>query len=428
MRRWTQTLMIMALVVGLASTAQAIEPDLITFDDGTHGFDANPDCETIVPDGGVPGAYWNFVNRECDGIYYVRAWFDLTNNVNPAWIGDYTAMGPVRISMDVNINRYDYIPFWGPPVEVEEYRKLVVELRDYDDPYTDPETGYSWPWTSVQYIAGTYPDRLDGWKHFDIDIEDPFATEMPDGWIGFGGPEDPNTYMPQLPPDRTFTDVLQGIDEIVIHSIEPGYFYAIAFIHDIDVDNLQIREMPQYCNGVEATVWVDYHGMVHGGQFDGKPFNGVLHGSDGHDVIVGGPYDDTIVGRGGDDMICGGGGNDNINGQEGDDFIDGGDGDDNLIGQEGNDMMVGGEGHDHLNGGQGENTCMSGEILNNCGMENYSTPVVHEDGIEAEGRVGGDDANRGFGMNTRRSDDSAVSLTPTGKKTLVRDQGARRSR
>jgi hypothetical protein len=353
-------------LVGLITTASAVEPTVITFDDGTEGWDANPDCETLFDDGGNPGAYWNFVNRECDGPYYVRAYFDLRTSTNPAWVGDYTSMGPIRISVDINVNFYDYIPLWGPPVQVEEYRQLVMEFIDYDNPYTDPNTGFTWGWTSVMYVAGPFPNRDAGWKTFQIDIEDPLATEVPDGWYGYGGPEDPVTYFPQLPPNRTFADVLANVDEVVLHSSEPGMFYGISFLHDMDVDNLTLSELPQECNGVEATVYVDYEGIVRGGQFDGQFYDGVLHGTNGHDVIVGTDAHDTIVGWSGDDLICGRGGNDNVNGQSGDDVIIGGEGDDNLLGQLGNDYLIGGEGRDHLNGGPGLDSCASGEILNNC--------------------------------------------------------------
>jgi Ca2+-binding RTX toxin-like protein len=226
------------------------------------------------------------------------------------------------------------------------------------------------------YPAGVFPNRDAGWKTFNIDIEDPLATEVPEGWVGFGGPENPETYMPQLPPDRTFADVLAGIDEIVFHSIEPGYFYAIGFLHDLDFDNISIGSIPQICNGQEATIYVDYEGIIRGGHFDGRPYTGVMHGTDGNDVIVGGPEGDTIVARDGHDMICGGGGDDNINGQYGDDFIDGGEGDDNIIGHIGDDFLVGGEGRDHLNGGPGADSCLSGEVVNNCGTALRSPGAV----------------------------------------------------
>jgi hypothetical protein len=380
-------------LVGFVTAAYALEPTIITFDDGTEGWDANPDCETINMDGGNPDAYWNFVNRECDGNYVVRAWFDLRTSTNPAFIGDYTTRGPVRLSVDMNTNFYDYIPFWGDPVQVEEYRQLVVEFIDYDNPYTDPVTGYSWPWTSVMYLAGPFANRDAGWKTFNIDIADPMATELPEGWVGFGGPEHPTTYMPQLPPDRTFSDVLAEVDELVLHSIEPGYFYSIGFLHDFDVDNLAIRELPQECMGVAATVYVGYDGIVHGGQFDGRVYDGVLHGSDDHDVIVGTDAHDTINGRDGSDLICARGGDDIVIGGQGDDVIVGGEGDDNLIGHQGDDYLIGGEGVDHLNGSQGLDSCASGEVVNNCGMDggdpaHYRGPrVPYRAGDAADGSI-----------------------------------------
>jgi Ca2+-binding RTX toxin-like protein len=377
-RNLLQSALVAIMLVGLVTSAYAIEPTVITFDNGTEGWDANPDCETIFDEGGNPDAYWNFANRECDGNYFVRAYFDLRTSTNPAFIGDYTSMGPLRLSVDLNVNYYDYLSFWGPPMATEEYRKLIVEFIDYDNQYTSPE-GYNWGWTSVMYDAGTFQNRDAGWKTFNIDIEDPFLeaqlnTDLPDGWTGYGGPED-SSYMPQLPPTRTFTDVLASVDEIVFHSIEPGYFYGIGFLHDMDVDNITLKAFPQECNGVEATVYVDYEGIIHGGLMDGHQYDGVLHGTMGHDVIVGTNDHDTINGRGGDDMICGRDGDDNINGQSGDDMIIGGEGDDNLIGQMGNDYLIGGEGWDHLNGGQGLDSCVSGENVNNCGTEG-NVPVV----------------------------------------------------
>lgn len=404
MKRLNRNLLRSALIAivlcGLVTGASAIEPTVITFDNGTEEWDANPDCETVFETGGNPDAYWNFVNRDCGGSYVVRAYFDLRTSTNPAFIGDYTSMGPLRLSVDMNVNFYDFVPFWGDPIHAEEFRQLVVEFIDHDNPYTDPDTGYFWGWTSVMYVAGTFPNRDAGWKTFNIDIEDPFLeaqlnTDMPEGWIGFGGPED-DSYNPQLPPTRTFTDVLAAVDEIVFHSIEPGYFYSIGFLHDMDVDNITLKVLPQECNGVEATVYVDYEGFVHGGQFDGHRYHGVLHGTDGHDVIVGTSGHDTINGRDGDDLICGGGGDDNVNGQDGDDMIIGGEGDDNLIGQQGNDYLIGGEGFDHLNGGQGLDSCASGEIVNNCGADG-GEPAVDD---TLKNSVTDDDSQSvGFGRN-----------------------------
>jgi hypothetical protein len=292
-------------------------------------------------------------------------------------------MGPTRITVDVDVNFYDYVS-WNGTLPTEEYRQLVVEFIDHDNPYVDPDTGYSWPWTSVMYVAGVFPNRDAGWKTFTIDIENPaleaqLNTDLPTGWVGFGGPEDAS-YMPQLPPNRTFADVMAGVDELVFHSIEPGYFYGISFLHDLNIDNITLSALPQMCNNVEATVYVDNDGIVHGGLFGGHAYNGVLHGTNLDDVIVGTAGHDTIIARNGNDLVCAGDGNDNVNGNGGDDMIDGGAGDDNLIGQTGNDYLIGGEGYDHLNGGPGMDSCASGENVNHCGdaesVESDSTGLI----------------------------------------------------
>lgn len=58
--------------------------------------------------------------------------------------------------------------------------------------------------------------------------------------------------------------------------------------------------------------------------------SGVITGTDGNDLIIGGSSNDTVNGRGGDDCILGG---------IGDDTIDGGDGTDICIGGAGADSF-----------------------------------------------------------------------------------------
>jgi hypothetical protein len=370
-------LAIFALLAALPASAAMTETYTITFDNGTEGWDWNGDCEEILDDGDEYGNYLRFTPRpDCGEDYYTRSWYNFQNNTNPAFVGDYTEKGDVRISFDWATNFYLHFPFWGDPMNVEEYREIVIELRDTDNPYTDPDTGHSWPWTSVWYVAGVHPVRETGWAHYEIDVPNVHSTEMPEGWLGYGGPENPDNYEVQLPPDRTWTDVLAEVDEIHISSLNYNYFYSLDFVHDMQIDNLSIGPIPQECNGIEATVFVDADGVVHGGGFDGKVFNGVLKGSDDDDVIVGTDGDDTIIGFGGNDIICGGAGNDNIKGSHGSDLMLGGAGDDNMQGQQDNDFIDGGDGHDHLNGGPGaEDTCVRGEIVNSCGPGDAPTVV-----------------------------------------------------
>ncbi len=356
-------------LLGLATAASAFDERTVTFDNGTEGWTANPDFESILDDGNERGPYWNFTNVDYENnVIYTRGWYSIWNDSDPAFIGDFTQKGEVRISIDMDVNFYDFFG-WTGWIPVDEYREVAIELRDYDNPYTDPDTGYSWPWKAVQFMAGYLPHRDNGWVTYYADVTDVNSDEVPAGWVGYGGPENPDNYMPQLPPDTTWSEFLKGVDEVRITSSVFGWFYSLDFAHNLNGDNISISEIPRVCNGMDATVYVNNDNIVVGGQFDGSTYNGVLHGTNGDDVIVGTGSRDTINGRFGNDVICGMGGNDNINGQEGGDFIDGGEGDDNLIGQMGDDFIHGGEGSDHINGGQGNDTCVGGELLNQCDGE-----------------------------------------------------------
>ena len=364
MRNMNRTIIAIIAMIAIVTSVQAIEPTVVTFDNGIEGWTADPDCETINADGGNPGAYLNIApNFDCGDTYVFKSRFWLRNDNDPAFIGDYTAKGPVRVSIDVNINSFDYHGWWV--MAVEEWTELIVEFIDYDNPYTD-EFGNTWPWTSVIYTAETFNSRDDGWKTFEIDIADPATTELPAGWTGFGGPETPMA-MPQLPPDRTFADVMAGIDEIQFHTYKPGYMYGIGYLYDIDFDNITIKELPHECQGQEATVYVDYDGIVRGGQFDGLPYDGELTGTHGNDVIVGTDGEDAIQGLHGNDLICAGAGNDVVHGGLGDDIMFGEEGDDNLLGQKGIDYLSGGPGEDMVNGGPGEDTCVEASSFKLCG-------------------------------------------------------------
>ena len=353
-----------ALMGATATPAQV--PTVVTFDNGTEGWTPGGDCGTVLPSGGDPGARWNIASVICGepNNYILQGYFILSNNTNPAFLGDYGAKGPVRLSVDVDVTDFTYYWFGSA---VEEYRQVVFELIDHDIQYTDPNTGYSWPWASVIYPAGYLPNRNAGYKHFNVDIPDPSSTTLPSGWVGFGGPEDPVTYMPQLPPGVTFADVLAGVDEIQIHAIEPGYFYDFGFIYDLDFDNIAITGIPQGCEGQTPTVWVDGDGIVHGGASDGQIYTGTLAGTPGDDVILGTEGDDAIQGLAGNDLICGSGGNDNLIGGKDNDMMFGGEGDDTLIGQQGHDYLDGGAGRDVLNGGADGDTCLAGEVVTECG-------------------------------------------------------------
>jgi len=203
-----------AAAAGLVGGAAANEETtIVTFADGTGGWSG---IGTIEPTGGNPDEHWHTVNPDTFGLIYF--------NDTPAWTGDLSAFDEITVSTDVLVEN---ISFFGSPVS----RSWLVEFRDYDD----PPNGY--PYVSVWYVMGTI-SAGDAWETYSVTIDDPSATELPPGWGGYGA-EDPNTFIPILPPDRTFADVLAGTDEAVLTTFEPGFLYGFTAF-DIRLDNLAI--------------------------------------------------------------------------------------------------------------------------------------------------------------------------------------------
>jgi len=110
------------------------------------------------------------------------------------------------------------------------------------------------------------------------------------------------------------------------------------------------------CPDTLPTIYVDTDGIIIGGPDNGKPYEGVLTGTDGADVIHGTPASDTIRGFQGADVICGFGADDILYGGRGADRIFGGLGNDFLRGKRGKDELHGGEGNDFVRGGKGQDT------------------------------------------------------------------------
>lgn len=89
--------------------------------------------------------------------------------------------------------------------------------------------------------------------------------------------------------------------------------------------------------------------------YDFKTSNeGVINGTSGTDIIIGGDGDNVIKGKGGADLIIGGGGNDKIYGNGGKDWLFGGGGNDLIEGGSDKDVLLGGYGNDTLDGGSND--------------------------------------------------------------------------
>ncbi|HEY6565790.1 MAG TPA: hypothetical protein VIY86_14975 [Pirellulaceae bacterium] len=194
-----------------------------TFDAGTEGWSVSG-RDDISPTGGNPGA-----NMDVDLIDVFGA--EIRNDSNLAFLGDYTQLGaPLRLAVDVKI---DSISFFGTEVP----RDLVVEMVDYNPP------GSNYPYVSVYYPLGTLASSLPGWRTFETTIVDPDALALPPGWGGTGD-EDPMTFEPRLPPNRTFASVLQSVDEFRFTTFVPGFFFGFTNF-EMQVDNPTLAVVPE---------------------------------------------------------------------------------------------------------------------------------------------------------------------------------------
>jgi Ca2+-binding RTX toxin-like protein len=93
-----------------------------------------------------------------------------------------------------------------------------------------------------------------------------------------------------------------------------------------------------------------------------------IHGEGDPDLIRGGRSNDHIWGDGGADTLYGGIGDDEVFGQSGNDRVDGGPGADEVLGEQGDDTVRGGQGRDKLAGGADNDTLSYADAL----MPGYS--------------------------------------------------------
>jgi hypothetical protein len=215
-----KNLLIIALVavLGLASLAFA-ETTIVDFEDGAEGWvgPSGPGGFTeIEPTGGNPAAHLHTVFNNFGITFY--------NGTNPAFAQDLSQYESVSFSVDLKV---EDISFFGSPVT----RPWLIEIRDFDN----VPSGY--PWVSVWYLFEWV--GASDWTTWSVTIEDTQMIELPTGWGGYGA-EDPDTFEPILPEDRTFNDVLAGADEIAFTTLQPGFFFGFTDF-DVRLDNITIE-------------------------------------------------------------------------------------------------------------------------------------------------------------------------------------------
>jgi hypothetical protein len=202
----------------VSAVASAATTTTATFSKGTEGWAGVGD--------GQGGSWIDTTDRKDQASYRTQLaetfGLNWVTRTNPAFVGDYTAARSVTLEIDVKVNSITY-------EGIEVPRHMVVELRDYRNPYGNM------PFTSVWYDLGEVSSASPGWQHMSVTIPDTKATTLPRGWGGYGSGE------VSLPPGRTFADVLANVQEAVFTTYVPGYFYGYTNF-DVQVDNVSIRK------------------------------------------------------------------------------------------------------------------------------------------------------------------------------------------
>ena len=213
-----------AIIISLAITAPLLAnpTTTVTFDNGPEGWDGPGGvggATTIDTEDGTPAPSLRTIFNDF-GVTF-------RTSTDDAFVRDFTA-SPLRVTFSFDTKVRD-ISFFGQTVS----RPWLIELRDFD-------LGMNgFPWSGVWYkFADISAAQHGDWTTFSVTIEDTTAADLPAGWGGTGA-EDPNTFEPILPAGVTFADVLAGVDQFVITTLEPGFFFGFTD-HDIAIDNLSI--------------------------------------------------------------------------------------------------------------------------------------------------------------------------------------------
>jgi hypothetical protein len=200
----------------LASTLTAEEVDVLTFDDGPEGWAING-SEQVDAVGGNPGPHLHLESQNSFGVVITA------QGTDDRVIGNYFEKQITGLGIDIDT-------VWIGNAGNEFTRHVILELRDYDAPPVP------YPWVSVWLDLGLFPSADDGWQSFSAAI--PLQEELPAGWGGTGD-EDPDTYLPRLPADRTYGSVLRGVDALIFTSYVPGQGYG-SNTYEIRVDNISV--------------------------------------------------------------------------------------------------------------------------------------------------------------------------------------------
>ncbi|MFM9997154.1 MAG: hypothetical protein ACKVU4_15300 [Phycisphaerales bacterium] len=212
--------------VGLTALATAATAQTVLmsedFEEGAGEWTVNG-IPTLFPGAGNPG--------QAIGLPYGDFWGVTLRNETPGSVvlGDLTRHGgALTFDLDVSVLQLNnWIPKPMPPA----WFPFVIEFVDY------PEPGSIDPPVSVYYTGPGLPPT-GTWGHYTFNVPDTTSKTLPPGWGGTGA-EHPVTLEPMLPPGRTYTSVLQNVNEMRFTTFVPGYFY-IANFWEVVFDNVNV--------------------------------------------------------------------------------------------------------------------------------------------------------------------------------------------
>jgi hypothetical protein len=220
------TLCAAAVLIAIAGTASAQTLSSIDFEDGlTHGWTVNGSTDVVATDGN-PAHHLHLP-------YGDFMWVDFRTQEPGPLTGNLARHGgPLRATVD--IRTFNLQNFFGEPMDPQWF-PVTIQFVDAADPTV-----------SVYYTGPAMPPVLSNWVGFTFNVPDPTQVALPPGWGGTGD-EDPVTFEPRLPANRTYASVMTNVGSVHITTAEPGYFYASSF-WEVGYDNLVIsRVQGQAC-------------------------------------------------------------------------------------------------------------------------------------------------------------------------------------
>lgn len=230
-----------ATLAGLAGSAALAGNILVNenFDNGAGDWFLQGQ-QNLFP-GGESGNYLGIPLIDAFGVTLHAASGPLT--------GDLTQYGGLEFSL--SMRTFAFNNFDGQPID-PAFRPLTLQFVDTGDPddFTDD--------VSVYVVSGSLPQVKDEWSTISFTVPTTMGAGLPAGWGGTGD-EDPETFEPILPADRTFESVMQSVDEVRITTFQPGFFYGFSF-YEVGVDNLVVRAVP--APGAIAVMGVAGVGML----------------------------------------------------------------------------------------------------------------------------------------------------------------------